>query len=181
MQRESKLYQSAAELGEVLKRDEEFLMIEIDEIVDNRKRTVDLEEKLEQAKLLLLTEQGNVKTNPRVVVELLEKLMILQSLNKESTYSTAETLRHFQGKIDKLRWDDATPPNIALYLFGQAWSAIGYSAITIGLLLVAYAPAANYCEQRESAFCVGIENMRTYVVGESQSKPSRVQQDNLNK
>ncbi|MBD2770965.1 hypothetical protein [Iningainema tapete] len=170
---ESKLYQAATELGSVLERDEEFL-IQIDEIIDpiNRKPTIDIADKLEQTKQQLLTEQGNVKTNLRIVVELLEKVMVLQSLNEKSTYSTAETLRHFQGKLDKQKWDDPSPPNIALYLFWQVWAAIAYSAITIGVLLIAYVPAANYCQRRESPFCAGIHNMRTYVVGES--KPTNL-------
>lgn len=163
MSQESKLYTAAMELGEALARDEEFL-IQIDEIVQ---KPIDLETKLKHVKEAVLAEQETFNPNPQVLILLLEKLMVLQALNEKSTYSTAETLRHFQGKLDKQKWDDPTPPNIALYLFWQVWAAIAYSAITIGVLLIAYVPAAQYCQRRESPFCFGIHNMRTYVVGES--------------
>lgn len=125
-----------------------------------------LEQKLEQAKQALLTEQGNVKTNPRVVVELLEKIMVLQAACEQSSYSTAEALRHFQGKLDKQKWDEELkPPNIAGYLFGQVWATLAHSAITIGLLIVVYAPADRYCQSRESSFCIGVQGIKTYVTG----------------
>lgn len=154
------------------------VQIEIDETIPTS-LSISLEDRLRIAKETVYIAQEKKSVNPKIMVELLENVMVLQSLSEKSTYSTAETLRHFQGKIDKQRWDDPTPPNIALYLFWQVWAALFYSAITIGVLLIAYVPAANYCQRRESPFCTGIHNMRTYVVGES--KPSRILPANLSK
>lgn len=128
---------------------------------------VDWQRKLEVTKQQALTAQGNVKTNPRVMVELLEKVLVLQAFNSQGSYSTETAIRYFQGKIDKERsqFEDKLAPNIAGYLFGQVLASIAYLTVTLGLILVLLYPANQYCKGRQSPFCQGVSNIQTYFTG----------------
>ena len=128
---------------------------------------VDWERKLELTKQQALTAQGNVKTNPRVVVELLEKVMILQAFNSQGCFSTETAIRHFQGKIDFQRMmTEDRAPNIAGYVFSQVWASLIYGAITVGLLLISTAPINWYCHHRNSGFCSASTNFQHWIVGD---------------
>lgn len=130
--------------------------------------SVDWDRKLELTKQQALTAQGHIKTNPRIVVELLEKVMILQAFNSQGCFSTETAIRHFQGKIDKQRMlAEDKAPNIAGYIFSQVWASLIYTVITIGLLLVFTGPVNWYCNHRISGFCKTSANFQHWIVGDS--------------